>query len=980
MGTPAGIPSGTVTFAFTDVEDSTLLMRRLGDGYEPLLRRHNELIRSAVDAVGGYVVKSEGDGFFLAFSSAEAALRAATEVQLAVGAEAWPEHGEFRVRIGLHAGEAVPDADGDYLSLTVHQAARVASAAHGGQVLVSDAVCALLEESEHTFESVGRVRLKGFEGSRQLFQLTHPGLRRAFPPPRAAPAAARHLPRPRTSFVGRSDELRVAKKLLAESRVVTLVGAGGTGKTRIAIEAAREASDNYSDGVWFVDLSPVDASSVAAAIASAVSYRPSGEELTVAGVAAHLGNAEGLLVLDNCEHVIETAAEAVALLADECPELAVLSTSRAPLHVDGESVFPLPPMILPDDDDVFASDAVRLFIERASAASPGFAFDAAAAAVVADVVRRLDGLPLAIELAAARAGTVGMGELARRLDDVFAALPAGPRTASPRQRTLRALIDWSHDLLTEDERRAYRRLAIFKGGFTLEAAEWVIDAGLGLGSPALELVEALAEKSLLVVGGDALRRRYRMLATIHAYAERRLEESGEMGETSRRHLDWALELAERASLELLGPGQGAWIELLDDEIDNLRAALAFALEVDEAAYVRLVVALSRFWVFRDYGAEGRRNVSEALERSGSEEVRGRLLASGARLALTDSDYAGATALGSEAEAWARDRGDREVLTLALQAQGEAAYRSGQFDRATAAFNESLETADGDSSLIAISLSGLGGLARDNGDFPGARVLLEDALSRARETGQHTLIASSCGPLGELCLYEGNAEAARALFEEELRHAREAGSRHLVTFAVGDLANAAAALRDHDTALELWRDALEIAAATSNRQGMARAHTGIGAAALYTKQIDLAREHLTIARSLALEVSQTVLAGQCCYFLALVADQEDDLPAARVELLRGLEIFGPDGPSAVMEDSLRALIQVERAVSGAVASARVLGFRDRLRGIEDVTKADADLSLSLREELGQEAFATEWWRGHAGGLDAVVQQLTPGVLG
>ena len=974
MGSLAGIPSGTVTFAFTDVEDSTVLMRRLGAGYEPLLRRHNDLVRAAVRQAGGHVVKSEGDGFFLAFPSADAALRMATDVQLAMGAETWPADGEFRVRIGLHAGDAVPDEDGDYVSLTVHQAARVAGAAHGGQVLVSDAVCALLEESEHTFEPVGRFRLKGFDGLRQLFQLTHPDLRRSFPPPRAAPAAARHLPRPRTSFVGRTDELRVAKKLLAESRIVTLVGAGGTGKTRVAIEAARESADKYSAGVWFVDLSPVDASSVATAIASAVSYRPSGDELTVAGVASHLGNAQGLLVLDNCEHVIETAAEAVAMLADECPELAVLSTSRAPLHVDGETVFPLPPMVLPDDDDVLASDAVRLFVERASAAAPAFAFDADAATVVADVVRRLDGLPLAIELAAARAGTVGMGELARRLDDVFSALPSGPRSASPRQRTLRALIDWSHDLLTEDEKRAYRRLAIFNGGFTLEAAERVIDGDLPHGSSILELVEALAEKSLLVVGGDALRRRYRMLATIHAYAQRRLEESGEMGETSRRHLAWALELAERASLELLGPGQGAWIEVLDDELDNLRAALGFARDGDPRAYVRLVASLSRFWLYRDYGAEGRGHVAAAIAVADDAAVRARLLTAEARLALADSDYRAAAEVAAVAVDAARETGDAVSLALALQAAGEAAYRCGHMSEARQRFNESLEHARDDPALTMFSLQGLGGVERDDGNFDAARPLLEDALSQARVIGQPTAIALSCGILGELCLYEGDAAAAKDLFEEELRAARGAGNRHLTTFAHGDLANAAHMLEDFDEAREQWRDALDVAESTSNRQGMARAQTGLGVVALAMDDLDGARQHLRLAAELAREVNQAALLSQTANFLARVEYRAGDLNRARAELVAGALGLGEDGPKAIMGDVLLTLVELSLEMGDGPTAAAVAGLRDRLLDVSTPPPSDQRPAGDLRGALGDTAFEEHWWRGHTVPLDVLLSPL------
>ena len=975
MGTPAGIPSGTVTFAFTDVEDSTVLMRRLGARYEPLLRRHNEIIRGVADAARGYVVKSEGDGFFLAFDSAERAVRACIEAQLLLAKEKWPDDGEFRVRMGLHAGHAMPDDEGDYVAIAVHQAARVAAAAHGGQVLASDTVRALVDEAAHfRFEDLGRFRLKGFEGSRPLYQVVHTGLAAAFPPPRAAPAAARNLPRVRTTFIGRVDELRKVEKLLEESDLLTLVGPGGAGKTRLAVEAAYRVANGYADGAWFVDLSTVDANGVVGAVAAAIGLRAAGAESTAAEVAEHLGGAAALLVLDNCEHVVDAAAEVAAALVDECPNLKVLATSREPLRVSGEAVFPVPPLGLERSSvDLGESDATALFVDRATGLDPSFVADGAIADAVADIVAKLDGLPLAIELAAARVATVGVPALAARLDRSLDAVAIGPRSSAPRQRTLRSLIGWSHDLLSATERAAFRRLGIFSGGFTLDAAAAVIADPSLRADDIFDIVHSLVDKSLLVVSGDALRRRFRMLDTIHAYACEQLELENEQDAMQRAHASWALSLAQEGSEQLLGPGQGAWVECLDDELANLRAALSFSSANDPSTYVALTLALARFWLFRDYSAEGRWHVSETLDRTSDEPTRAKLLAAGARLALADSSYDQAMAMAKESESIALAIDDQLTRTLALQAQGESAYRAGRFDEARRAFRASLELAGDDDSLVAVGLSGLGGIARDDGEFTEAKALLEDALARARRVGQPTLVATSCGPLGELLLYEGDGHAARQLFEAELTAARAAGNRHLVAFALGDLANAANVLGEYSAALDLWRDALDVAASTSNRQGMARAHTGIGAAALYMKSPTLAREHLEIASALALEVSQTVLAAQCHYFLALAADQEDDVERTYQQLATGLKVLGDDGAKAVAENLVSALSELLVLMGEHRRAARAMGCLGALRR-RDSPDDSASQASALVEALGREAFEQEWRRGHSGSLSDLLAPL------
>ena len=521
-----GLPTGVVTFLFTDIEGSTLLAEHLGDdAYEPVLRVHHRVMREAIADHAGQEVSTEGDAFFVVFEHARDAAAMAIAAQRAIGRAAWPHDATVRVRMGLHTGEGRLGGD-NYAGLAVNQAARVASAAHGGQVLASAASkdAAGVAPRGVSWLALGRHRLRDLGAPVELFQLCHAELAANFPPPRSLERVAHNLPIQPSSFTGRAEELEVAAKLLTATRLLTVVGPGGTGKTRLAYQLAADQLHEFPDGAWVAELaSASDPELVPASLMTSLSLRNEPGRTTTQTIVAHLRHRHALVVLDNCEHVVQAAAALTVELLRRCAHLRILATTREPLRVTGERVWALPPLTLPTNgrlplEALARTDAIALFCERAAEARFGFALDAASADAVTAICARVDGIPLAIELAASRVRTLSVAEIARRLEESFDLLSKGARGAGDRQSSLRSAISWSHHLLDPIERMLFRRLGVFVGGFALKAAEDVCANG-DLGTA--EVIDALAglvDKSLVAIVDDG--RRYRLLETIRACTRR----------------------------------------------------------------------------------------------------------------------------------------------------------------------------------------------------------------------------------------------------------------------------------------------------------------------------------------------------------------------------------------------------------------------------------------------------------------------------
>ncbi len=578
------LPSGTVTFLFTDVAGSTRLWEEHPDAMRDALARHDVLLREAIEAHGGYVVKTTGDGFHAAFATADAGVVAAVAAQRALESEDWPLPEPLRVRMGLHTG-AASLRDGDYFGSAVNRAARLEAIAHGGQVVCSQAAADLARDALTegvALVDLGEHRLRDLSRPERVFQVNAPGLVDTFARLRTLDAFPSNLPAQLSSFVGRERDVADLAQLLGEKRLVTLTGVGGVGKTRLALQVAAEVLDRFADGAWLCELAAVrDSAGAVDAVAAVfqVSARP-GMTLEESLV-AYLRDQELLIVLDNCEHLLGPVAALVRAIEGACARVRVLATSREGLGVRGEQLIAVPSLEVPDDTTdlagVSSCEAVRLFVERAQGAKASFEVDAGNADAVAQVCRRLDGVPLAIELAAARITAMNPAELARRLDRRFRLLTGGDRDAIERHQTLRATIDWSYDLLSEPEQRLLDRLSVFAGGCTLDAAEAVCAGDPIEGDDVFELLANLVARSLVVADDTGSDTRYRLLETIRQYGEERLAETGDTDTVRTRHCDHYIEFAGVVRAHSYGPEQVEWGARLARDHDNLHAAMAFAL-------------------------------------------------------------------------------------------------------------------------------------------------------------------------------------------------------------------------------------------------------------------------------------------------------------------------------------------------------------------------------------------------------------------
>jgi predicted ATPase/class 3 adenylate cyclase len=775
-------PTGTVALLFTDIEGSTRLLERLGpQRYREALDLHRRLLREAFERHDGYEVDYEGDALFVAFARAEDAVAAAAKGQQALASADWPDGQEIRVRIGIHAGEplAVPPK---YVGLDVHKAARIMAAGHGGQVLLSQATQRLVENV--AVLSLGEHRLKDLLQPEPLYQLVIEGLPGEFPALKTLGNRPNNLPTQPNPLIGREREVADVVALLrdADVRLVTLTGPGGTGKTRLALQIAAELLHDFAGGVFFVSLAPIgDPGLVVPAVAQALAVREvRGEELAQT-LASYLEQKQMLLVLDNFEQVVAAAAE-VARLLDRCSRLRLLVTSRERLRVRKERTYSVPPLPLiaanADVQALIANDAVLLFAARADAAIGGFTLDEQNAPVVAEICARLDGLPLAIELAAARVPVLPPQALLRRLDQRLPLLTGGARDLDERQRTLRATIDWSHELLTGPERSLFARLSVFVDGCHLDAAEAVCDSDDALGIDIVDGLASLIEKSLLHQRADEDGEpRYWMLETIREYGLERLAASGDREEQLDRHARYYLGLAERAKPALTGSDQVLWLRRIGGELDNLRAAFTRFSDTSSAGeLLRLAIGLWRALWLGGKISEAREwlRVALACNRSDADSGRIEALRAAAFLAMWQGAYEEQSALAGEALVLARGSGDKALLAGALLTAGTAARSRSDFDEAEPLLKESLQLARGlaDRRAVCMALGNLGTLYRTIGELDRARQAFHESVPLLRALGDRYGTAHALLGIAFVEIEQGRADDAAPLLTEALSLARE----------------------------------------------------------------------------------------------------------------------------------------------------------------------------------------------------------------
>jgi predicted ATPase/class 3 adenylate cyclase/Tfp pilus assembly protein PilF len=958
---PPSLPEGTVTLLFTDIEGSTRLVQHLGDAYPATLQQHNALLSDAVIANNGYVVGTKGDSFFVVFSRAQDAVAGVVAAQRALATHAWPAGATVRVRMGLHSGEPILVGNG-YVGLDLHRAARIMDAAHGGQVLLSESTRALVAQDlppEISLHGLGSHRLKDLQQPEPLFQLLVPDLPAEFPPLRSLEARAHNLPLQLTSFIGRERELAEATELLsrdAKQRLVTLTGPGGCGKTRLALQVASELLEDHTDGAWLVRLEDLtDPTLVPQAVATALGVREEPGRAITQTLTSYLERKDTLLVLDNCEQVVAACATLAETLLRSCPGLRILATSREALRVGGETVRRVPSLSLPDPERWLSAggepegnltqyDAARLFIERALAVDPAFAVTNANAPAVAQICHRLDGIPLAIELAAARVRHLSVVQIMDRLDDRFRLLTGGSRTALPRHQTLRAAVDWSYDLLSEPEQVLLRRLSVFAGGFTLEAVE-AICAGEDLDAlQVLDLIGQLVDKSLVLSEPQDGGVRYRLLETIRQYGWEHVQRAREDTLLRERHGDLYLELAEQAVAKLTGPAQAEWLSRLEQEHDNLRRVISWCEEQENGdPGLRLGAALEWFWYVRGHLTEGRKHLASLLALSGAQAgsaARATALNGAGNLAFSQGEYEAARSLYEESLAVRRETGDRQGIAGSLGNLGNVAQQRGDHPAARSLHEECLaiQRELSNQQGIAMSLDNLGLVARQQGDFPAARSLHEESLAIKRELGDRRGMALSLNNLGLVARQLGNYPEARSLHEEGLTIVRELGDRWGIAMSLNNLGNVAWEEGDYPVARSLREESLAVFRELGDRSGMAASLNNLGRVVGEQGDYSAARQ----------------FHEECLTILFELGDR-----GGIAESLESLALLGV--AQAQME-------QVARLLGAAEALRKAIGAP---RPTFERTEVDG-ASAATRTALGEAAFAAAWEEGRRMSLEEAVE--------
>jgi predicted ATPase/DNA-binding SARP family transcriptional activator len=964
------LPTGTVTFLFTDVEGSTRHWEEHPEAMGEALARHDTLLRQAIESEGGVVFKTFGDQFCAAFASAPEALGAALAAQRRLGTQAWGEVGDLRVRMALHTGVA-DEREGDFYGPTLNRLARLLAAGHGGQILLSGAVQELVREhlpEGTSLQDLGEHRLPDLVRSEQIYQCHSPDLPADVPPLETLERRRNNLPAQLTPLLGREREVAGVRELLQGSsragadetppreragalvRLVTLTGPGGVGKTRLALQVAAELLEAFADGVFFVSLAPIrDPNLVISSVAQTLAVKETGGRPLLESLKESLREKELLLLLDNFEQILD-AAPLVAELLAASPRLKVLVTSRAALRLRGEHEFPVPPLAVPDPrhlpplEGLSQYAAVELFIQRAANVKPDFAVTDETAPAMAEICYRLDGLPLALELAAARVRLFSPRALLSRLESRLKLLVGGARDLPTRQQTLRNTIGWSFDLLDETEKTLFRRLSVFVGGFTLEAVEAVCNAEGDWDVDVVDGVASLVDKNLLRQGeGTDGEPRFTMLETIREYARDCLAQSGEAEAIWQHHARFFLSLAEQAEPQLHGRDQVAWVERLETEHDNLRTAVEWALAREEASVgLRLAASLGFFWAMRGYITEGRARLVGllALAGEGGTAARARALIGAGRLATIQSDLGAARSLLAESLALGQVLGDKWIIAVSLLDLGNVDSQQGDYTAARSRWEGGLALGRelDDRWLIAVSLYGLGRVLSNQGDYGTTRSLCEESLTLGRELGDRMIIGWSLFSLAAIAIQQNDPDAGRSLAAEGLALARELGDKHTIAHFLLHLEQVALYQNDH---------------------GAVCAH---GA------------ESLALGRELG---DQEVIAASFLH-LGQVAHRQGNDEAAHSQYEQALLLYREVKSQPGIAKSLLRLASLATMRGRARRAAGLFGAAEALREalgapLPPAEQGDYERDLAaVHAALGVEAFTSAWAEGRALTLEQAVR--------
>ncbi|MGW8227055.1 MAG: adenylate/guanylate cyclase domain-containing protein, partial [Anaerolineales bacterium] len=829
------LPGGIVTFLFTDIEGSTRLWEDYPERMEAASSQHDDLMRQIIEQNGGQVVKSTGDGFHAVFSSATHAVSAALAGQSSIQKADWGLPEAVRVRMGLHSGEAQL-REGDYYGSAVNRAARLMGAGSGGQVLLSDVTAKLIRESLPAgaeLVDLGEYYLRDLALPERVFQLNGAGLPADFPELKTTRSTRHNLPESLTSFVGRERESVEVIQLLGSTRLLTLIGVGGTGKTRLMLHTANNCLDQYRHGVWLVELAALtEPEQICGQVASALSLREIPGRSLQDVLVDYLRHKQTLLLLDNCEHLIGESARLAQVLLNDCPELTILATSREGLGIGGESIYQVPSLSIPTNNgaketgELMAYESVRLFVERAQAASPGFHLSPANTEAILVICQRLDGIPLAIELAAVRVRMLSPEQIASRLQDHFRLLAGGSRTALPRQQTLQALIDWSWDLLNEDERKLLSRLAVFSGGWQLEAAEAIVNDTEGDQLDVLEGLFNLVNKSVVIAeqlpDGNT---RYHLLETIRQYARERLIEAGEIAHMRARHAEYFAGFVSDLRDDMMEEGSLDWLEMLDADYNNIRAALEWNLEHQPFLAVKMVRSMQPFYIVRSLIGEGISWSEEAFQAALSvlpsrddptlNERRALLAPVRAYQALMMVSQGGSQKwmrIAEEALELARQSQDRDALSICLGIAGFVFGFANKSEQAVAYAREGREI-----SYQVNNLEGLGLSLRVltmaaifvNNDIEEENMYIEEITRWYQAFARQWLVGNFLLGQGQIALRKGQFSEAIAYYEESIDVYGAQGNSFFANVARSDSGHVYRNMGDLDKAIEIYTETILI---------------------------------------------------------------------------------------------------------------------------------------------------------------------------
>ena len=992
------LPTGTVTFLFTDIEGSTKLWQQYPDAMPNALAHHHAILNETITTHSGYVFQIIGDAFCAAFSTATGGLEAALAAQRALRDATWGETGTIRVRMALHSGTADirvgEHTSGEYISsLTLSRAARLLSAGHGGQILLSLPTAELVRDHlppETILRDLGAHRLKDLVRPEHIYQAAVPDLPSEFLPLKTLDTQPNNLPDQLTSFIGREREMARVKEILNGTRLITLTGPGGCGKTRLALQVAADIIDEFPDGVWVIEQATLaDPGLIPYSVATALGLQlQSGYTIQLA-LTEYLRERNCLLLFDNCEHLIDASARFADALVRACPNLKILVTSREGFGIAGEVIYSVPSLAIPSlDTQPFQTltqyEAVRLFIDRAVTSQPNFAITEQNAPAVGQICYHLDGIPLAIELAAARVNVLSVDQISERLVDRFRLLTGGSRTALPRQQTLRALIDWSYSLLSPAERILFERLSIFSGGWTLETAESLC-AGDGIESfEVLDRLQNLAAKSLIVVGeGVDGRMRYHMLETIRQYAHEKLVNSEQLSMFRDRHLDWFLDFEEQARPKLFSGEQMVMLNRLDAEHDNFRASLAWSMETAVEKGLRLAAGLYRFWRLRGYWFERLDWFKKLLaqpEALAPTPIRAYALIARGDMELSQGEYAAAEKSFAESLQIYRKLGDEKGIAEALGELARLSIQQGDFIQAGELGQESLEISRkiGDNFQISQALNRLAHGLRAQGNWIRANELLKESVtlfSQMVDMGSIQHFFSS--PESQNAYFilasgeqdKGNFDRARKFFEDGLTFFRKTGSSHEIAWFLRYLAYLSWREGDLARAQTLYQESLQIVQDLKDKyctahtlDGLALVENGKGN---YEQAASLAYQALNLCEQVGSK--PRIAKVQCTLGIAM---QVTDPSGAEQMLKSSLALRNKLQNKGDIAESLEAIAKLnllsrvfERATK---LFAAVSALHEAISfAMTPAERAESDRDLSaLRAELGDEAFTAAWNDGRA----------------